>query len=175
MAIEAVSDIVKDGVSAFSSGSGGAPLDSPAFTGTPTAPTATVGTNTTQIATTAFVKSLLTGTITVTIDGGGAALTTGAKGDFQMPFGCTLTGWTLLSDQIGSVVVEISKSNYATWPTVSAITASAKPTITSERKGSSTTLTGWITAIAANDVLQIGINSAATIQRVTLMLNYTRT
>jgi len=34
-----------------------APLDSPSFTGTPTAPTATVGTNTTQIATTAFVQS----------------------------------------------------------------------------------------------------------------------
>lgn len=35
--------------------SGAAPLASPALTGVPTAPTATVGTNTTQIATTAFV------------------------------------------------------------------------------------------------------------------------
>jgi hypothetical protein len=35
--------------------SGGAPLASPAFTGTPTAPTAAVDTNTTQLATTAFV------------------------------------------------------------------------------------------------------------------------
>lgn len=34
-------------------------LASPGFTGTPTAPTAEVGTNTTQIATTAFVKSAL--------------------------------------------------------------------------------------------------------------------
>lgn len=34
---------------------GAAPLDSPALTGTPTAPTAAVGTNTTQVATTAFV------------------------------------------------------------------------------------------------------------------------
>lgn len=34
-----------------------APIASPTFTGTPAAPTATVGTNTTQIATTAFVKA----------------------------------------------------------------------------------------------------------------------
>ena len=34
-----------------------APLDSPAFTGTPTAPTAETGTNTTQIATTEFVNN----------------------------------------------------------------------------------------------------------------------
>lgn len=34
-----------------------APLDSPAFTGSPTAPTAAFGTNTTQLATTAFVQA----------------------------------------------------------------------------------------------------------------------
>jgi hypothetical protein len=36
----------------------GAPLDSPAFTGVPTAPTAAAGTNTTQLATTAFVQAV---------------------------------------------------------------------------------------------------------------------
>lgn len=40
---------------------GGALLASPAFTGTPTAPTATTGTNTTQLATTAFVTTATTG------------------------------------------------------------------------------------------------------------------
>jgi hypothetical protein len=39
--------------------SGAAPLASPALTGTPTAPTATGGTNTTQIATTAFVTAAI--------------------------------------------------------------------------------------------------------------------
>lgn len=34
-----------------------APIDSPTFTGTPAAPTATAGTNTTQVATTAFVQN----------------------------------------------------------------------------------------------------------------------
>ena len=38
-----------------------APLASPALTGTPTAPTATAGTNTTQIATTAFVNNAISG------------------------------------------------------------------------------------------------------------------
>ena len=44
---------------------GAAPLASPALSGTPTAPTATLGTNTTQIATTAFVLA----------NGGGSTLT----------------------------------------------------------------------------------------------------
>lgn len=41
----------------FTCGTGYAPLASPTFTGTPVAPTATFGTNTTQIATTAFVQA----------------------------------------------------------------------------------------------------------------------
>lgn len=43
-----------------------APLASPALTGTPTAPTAASGTNTTQIATTAFVDAAVKGTVTAT-------------------------------------------------------------------------------------------------------------
>lgn len=41
-----------------------AALASPAFTGTPTAPTATAGTNTTQVATTAFVKTAIDNAVT---------------------------------------------------------------------------------------------------------------
>ena len=41
-----------------------APLSSPALTGTPTAPTAAEGTNTTQLATTAFVQSTATSIVT---------------------------------------------------------------------------------------------------------------
>ena len=44
-------------VSALAGAGSAAPLASPAFTGTPSAPTAAVGTNTTQLATTAFVTA----------------------------------------------------------------------------------------------------------------------
>ncbi len=57
---------------------GAAPLASPAFTGTPTAPTPTLGDNSTKIATTAFVATnppLLTGT---TGSIGGSSLTLGS-------------------------------------------------------------------------------------------------
>lgn len=47
-----------------------APLTSPAFIGTPTAPTPTAGTNTTQLATTAFIQAALTAYAPTAIDGG---------------------------------------------------------------------------------------------------------
>lgn len=57
--------------SSFLSSIGAAPLASPAFTGVPTAPTAAAGTNTTQVANTAFVRAelaLLVGSVPSTLD-----------------------------------------------------------------------------------------------------------
>ena len=98
-----------------------APLASPTFTGTPAAPTATVGTNTTQLATTAFVQEskvlpvtetgtsfsltdayngkvvILTASCTVTIPNGLVA-------GFEVSI-ITLTGVTLTVALGGSVVL----------------------------------------------------------------------
>lgn len=108
----------------------------------------------------------------VVIDGGGSAITTGVKGDVSLDFACTIQGWTLLADQSGSIVIDIWKDLYANYPPTVAdtITASAKPTISSATKATSTTLTGWTTAIAAGDTLRFNVDSATTVQRVTLML-----
>ncbi len=62
-----------------------APLSSPALTGTPTAPTATLGTNTTQIATTAFVLA----------NAGGGASDLNGLSDVQITTGALEAGQTL--------------------------------------------------------------------------------
>ena len=59
--------------------SGAAPLASPAFTGTPTAPTASVGTDTTQLATTGFVQNTLAASISVTVSSSNISLGTNAN------------------------------------------------------------------------------------------------
>lgn len=70
-------------------GAGGALLAGPTFTGTPSAPTATAGTNTTQIATTAFVTGAVpaASTSTPVMDGTATAgsATAWARGDHVHP------------------------------------------------------------------------------------------
>jgi hypothetical protein len=56
-------------------GAGGAPLASPVFTGVPAAPTATVGTDTTQVATTAFVYGATQGESSVAVTNANVTLT----------------------------------------------------------------------------------------------------
>lgn len=118
-----------------------------------------------------------TGTIGIIIDGGGVAITTGVKGDLDIPFACTISEWTVLADQSGSIVVDIWKDTYANYPPTGAdtITGSSRPTISAATKGQSSTLTGWTTSINANDTLRFNVDSASTIQRCTVQLKITKT
>jgi hypothetical protein len=114
--------------------------------------------------------------LTFVIDGGGSAITTGVKGDIEVPFACTITAARLFADQTGSIVVDIWKDTYANFPPVvgDSITASAKPTLSSAIKAQNTTLTGWTTSIAAGDVLRFNVDSITTCTRVTVSLSVTR-
>lgn len=111
----------------------------------------------------------------ITIDGGGSVPSTGTKGFIQVPFGCTITGWTIIADQSGSCSIGVKKSTFAGFPTTSSIVASAPPNLSSQQNATSTTLTGWTTTINAGDVLEFDLNSVATCTRITLELQLSRT
>jgi hypothetical protein len=119
----------------------------------------------------------LTRNLTVIIDGGGSAITTGIKGDLEVPFDCTINRVTMLADQSGSIVVDIWKDTYTNYPPVvgDSITASDKPTITTATKSQDTTLTGWTTSVTANDILRFNVDSVTTITRLSLTLQVTMT
>lgn len=116
------------------------------------------------------------GYVGITIDGGGAAITTGVKGYIRVPYVGTITKVSTLADQSGSIVIDIWKDTYANYPPTVAdtITASAKPTLSAATKAEDSTLTGWTTAIAAGDVLGFNVDSATTVQRVHLLLEITK-
>jgi hypothetical protein len=116
------------------------------------------------------------------IDGSGAVITTGTKGYLKSPFGGTITKATLLADQSGSIVVDVWKCTYSQFDAggthpVSGdkITASAPPTISSATKSTDSTLTGWTTSFSTDDVFAFNVNSVTTCQRVTIILDVTRT
>jgi len=110
------------------------------------------------------------------IDGGGVPVTTGVKGDLGVPFACVLNEATLLADQNGNAVVDVWKTSYAGFPPTGAnsITAASPPTLASTLKSDDSVLSGWTTAINAGDVLRYNVNSASSVQRLTLSLKATR-
>lgn len=110
-------------------------------------------------------------TVNVIIDGGGAAIAPGVAADFQLDYAGSITKWTLLADQAGSITVNIWKDAYGAFPPVAADVI-ASPAIAGALKAQSGALA---LAFAAGDIFRLNVASAATIQRCTVALTISRT
>jgi hypothetical protein len=104
-------------------------------------------------------------------NGNGSALSAGATGYLTVPFACTISAWNMSVDT-GTATEDVWKIASGTGlPTISnTITASATPAIASNNSLHSTTLTGWTTAVAANDIVGINlkVTASATVVNLTL-------
>jgi hypothetical protein len=132
---------------------------------------------TTSIASVTYSTALLIGCLSFLMDGGGDVISTGVKGDLEVPYNCNIDRATLLADQSGSIVIDVWKDTYANYPPTIAdtITASAKPTLATAVKSQDATLTGWTKAVASGSTLRINVDSCSTITRCLLSLKVTRT
>jgi hypothetical protein len=111
-----------------------------------------------------------TRTLNFVIDGGGSAITTGKKGVVVVDGDFTVTGWTIIADQSGSIVVDVNRATYTNFPTTASIAGSELPTLSSTQKNEDLTLTTWTTTLSARDVLEFEVDSASTVTRVTVAL-----
>ena len=116
-------------------------------------------------------------TINIIIDGGGAEIADATEVDVEIPYNCTISAVTALADQSGSIVVDLWMEDYANYPPADAdtITSATPVTITTATKSQDSTLTNWITALVAGEILRAHVDSCTTIQRVTISLKVTRT
>ena len=114
--------------------------------------------------------SSVTGTIGITIDGGGSAITTGVKGYIVVPNSRTITGWYVVGAPSGSIVVDVWKANGSIPTVANTITGTEKPTLSSSQYNSDLSLSTWTTALAANDVIVFNVDSATTITKATIVI-----
>ncbi len=77
----------------------------------------------------------------VTVDGGGALVTTGSKGWFRFPVAGTITAWNLMADAAGNLDFDVSQD--ATYP---ATTSVLTPSLSGVAQNSATGLTIPVTA-----------------------------
>ena len=108
----------------------------------------------------------------VTIDGSSQALAAGQVGYVTIPHACTIIGWSVQGDQSGSISIDIDK-HAAAIPntTTDKISASAPLSLISAQLAQSTTLTGWTTSVAANDVIGFNVTSVSNLTRATAVVN----
>jgi len=111
--------------------------------------------------------------LSVIIGDGVNTITTGSKGYLRVPRAATVTGWNIVADASGSIVVDVKRCTYSGFPTTSSIAGSEKPTLSSAQKNEDTSLTTWTTILSEGDWLEFYVDSASTVKQVTVALQCT--
>lgn len=110
--------------------------------------------------------------IVLTAGDGSAVITSGVVAWIEIPFDCTITGYTMLADTTGSIVIDIWKDTYVNYPPddSDSITGGNEATISSDIKSQDTILTSWTTSITAGDILKFNVDSCTSIRKLVLIL-----
>ena len=89
----------------------------------------------------------LTRTVNFLIDNGSTSITTGSKGQLKIDVTGTIESWMVVSQDTGSIVIDIKKSTYDTFPTFTSIVGSEFPRLNNEIKSRDENLSTWDTII----------------------------
>lgn len=113
------------------------------------------------------------GVLGVTIDGGGAAITTGEKACFSVPWDCEILEWTIVADQSGSISIDVWSDAPSGLPLSAADSmpgASYVPTLTSARVATGATTEWDRTGLAKDNVVAFSADDVVNVTRVTMTL-----
>lgn len=149
---------------------GAAPLASPTFTGTPAAPTATPGTNTTQIATTAFVTAAVAAVPGGGGGGGGGGgLLTGNTSNCNIVFegdsntdGSVANNWPSLLMATPTFSGKGTAYNYAVSGSSMAEVSARTASVTARAPAGAVTSAWLFLSIGTNDIGLAGVTSDTT-------------
>jgi hypothetical protein len=112
--------------------------------------------------------------VTLVVNGGGAAITTGIQNGsvVKIPFGFTINGWNMTCYPSGSITVDILRSaNGAGTPSASIVGAGTKPAISSNVEASSAPASWTSTLLTAKDNVLLQVTAAdGTVASATLVL-----
>jgi hypothetical protein len=116
--------------------------------------------------------NIVIGTITLSLNGGGSAITTGYKSFTSVNYSGEILSYTLLADKTGSIVIDIWKDSYANYPPTSgdSICASSKPTLSSQISNTDSVLTSWSKSFSAGDVFGFNVDSSSVVTNINLTL-----
>lgn len=115
--------------------------------------------------------------VSCTIDGGGAVITTGIKGEVRVPMNMTITGWEITANTSSTITVDIWKDTYANYPPADAdsICNGHEPAISAGIKAQDVDLADWSTvAITAGDYIRFNVDANDNATKILITLYGTK-
>jgi len=112
----------------------------------------------------------LTRTVNYVIDSGSLPMQIGDKGKLALDVTGVIESITVLCDQTGDIVFDISKCTFADYPAFNSITAAQRVQLTNSNKYFDDVLNNWTTTIVAGDILNFSVISVTDVRRLLISL-----
>jgi hypothetical protein len=113
----------------------------------------------------------LTRTINFVLDNGSFDITPGVKGSLGIDVSGRIESWTIVSEETGSIVIDIRKDRFDTYPdNLTSIVGSEYPRLIGQSKNRDESLSTWLTDIVAGDILDFRVISCTGITKCSLFL-----
>ena len=112
----------------------------------------------------------LTRTVNYVIDSGSLPMQVGDKGKLSLDVTGVIESVTVLCDQTGDIVFDISKCTFADYPAFNSITAAQRVQLTNSNKYFDDVLNNWTTTIVAGEILNFSVISVTDIRRLLISL-----
>jgi len=112
----------------------------------------------------------LTRTVNYVIDSGSLPMQIGDKGKLALDVTGVIESITVLCDQTGDIVFDISKCTFADYPAFNSITAAQRVQLTNSNKYFDDVLNNWTTTIVAGEILNFSVISVTDVRRLLISL-----
>lgn len=113
----------------------------------------------------------LTRTVNFVLDNGSFDITAGSKGYLNVDVTGTIESWMLVSEDTGSIAIDIQKTRYDVFPNgFASIVGSEFPQLSNQRKNKDDNLSTWTTTITAGDILDFRVLSCTGISKCSVFL-----
>ena len=112
----------------------------------------------------------LTRTVNYVIDSGSLPMQIGDKGKLALDVTGVIESITVLCDQTGDIVFDLSKCTFADYPAFNSITAAQRVQLTNSNKYFDDVLNNWTTTIVAGDILNFSVISVTDVRRLLISL-----
>lgn len=108
----------------------------------------------------------LTRTVNFVMDNGSFDISAGSKGYLNIDVTGTIESWILVSEDTGSIAVDIQKTRYDQFPNgFVSIVGSEFPILSNQRKNKDDNLSTWNTEIIAGDILDFRVLSCTGVSK----------
>lgn len=113
----------------------------------------------------------LTRTVVFVLDNGSQDIVPGSKGYLSLDVSGTIQSWTVVSEDTGSIAIDILKTNYSNFPNgFSSIVGSQFPRLSSQDKNRDENLMTWNDTVSAGDILDFRVLSCSGISKCSVFL-----